>query len=75
MKKVSVKMQMQVCGGAEYSDYCFGIRDSYHKRAHNTKITGTGDTAKAAMVNYNSKLDAHKRSMPDSTHDGQRAVV
>lgn len=75
MKRVSVKMQMQVCGGAEYSDYCVGIRDSYHKIAHNTKITGSGSTAKAAMTDYNSKLAAHKKAMPDSTHDGRKAVV
>lgn len=73
MKKVNIKTQKEINGGADisYADYCAGFGN--HPIHHNTRITGTGATLSKAKTNYNSKLATHKNSLRGQSHNGKKA--
>lgn len=56
---------------ASCKSYCYGYKSLDHKIAHNTLISGSGDSTAAAKKDHNRNMKAHKASMPDSTHNGQ----
>lgn len=58
-------------GDAVCKSYCWGVKNSDHKIAHNTLIKGTGSTTTAAKKNHNSKMKKHKDGMPSHSHNGQ----
>ena len=58
-------------GDSVCKSYCWGVKNSDHKIAHNTAIKGTGKTNEDAVKNHNSKMKAHKNSMPSHSHNGK----
>lgn len=72
MKKLTKQEMQNVSGGAAvtYSDVCIGTW-SFHKRRHETTVSGSHATSlRQAKINFNSNLAKHKvnGAMINHTH-------
>lgn len=62
MKKLNDVQQKNIIGGLyTYSQVCSGTHRT-NKRRHDTRVAGSGSTARASRIAYNSELARHKSS-------------